>query len=116
MANDFERRLSKVERTLEDHLPNLYAFTDKLQVYIDELRADHEDSKRRIDQNEKQIAELKNMQSNMLDVQARVQDTMEKISKSHDMLREMQGTTMTVLRAIGASVKDHEGRLAAGKL
>jgi hypothetical protein len=48
MDQEFEKRFTKMEKLLEDHLPNLYAF-------IDELRQSHKEHERRFAQNEEMI-------------------------------------------------------------
>jgi hypothetical protein len=54
MANDFELRLKR----LEDREVILYSYIDELRGWIVELREEHKESRKRIEQNEWMIASL----------------------------------------------------------
>ena len=59
MEEDSEKRFAKLEKLLDAHLPNLYAF-------IDELRQSHREHERRFVQNEEMIQRLVEMNGNVL--------------------------------------------------
>jgi len=59
MEQESEKRFTKIEKLLEEHLPNVYAF-------IDELRKEHADSRHRIAQNEEMIRLQVEMNGNVL--------------------------------------------------
>ena len=52
MANDFEKRLGKLEDRFDEYMAMFYRWLDGLHV-------DHEESKRRIAQNEETLREVK---------------------------------------------------------
>ena len=120
MANDFEKRLGKVETRLDQHLVVIHEF-------IDELRADREVSQKRILQNEIAFGEFRirmdaRMSQNedqirrLVDSQASLIGTMVKLSESQDRLSETQGDTIKILRRMESKLDNHEGRLSTAGL
>ena len=85
MANNLEGRVGKLEDRFDRHVTVIYEF-------IDELRLDHDESKKRIAQNEEQIRRL-------TDLQVRLVDT--------------QSDTAKILRGMNGKLTDHEDRLTA---
>jgi len=72
MPNDFERRLAKLEDRFDEYMSMFYR-------WLDELRTDHEQSKHRIEQNEKSIEELKEMNAQSLTIQTTQTDLLSKM-------------------------------------
>ena len=119
MANDFD-----------EHLTVIYSFIDELRDYTRQLKREHVESVKRIDQNDKQIAQLTEMQAKVLDTQSMMVDTMAKISESHnrpseshdrlvaqhDRQMETQGITIKILRGMEAKLDNHEERLSAANI
>lgn len=115
MANDFERRMSKVERTLDEHLPNLYAFIDELRVFTAQLKHDHEESVLRISQNEDQIRRIVDSQSSLIGTMVKLSESQDRLVESQNRLIDTQGDTNKILRGMKELLGNHGDRLAADR-
>ena len=97
MANDFELRLSKLEgdfNGLREYIPILYGYIDELRGWTQELREEHKESRKRVEQNEEFMREMKREH----EVQMReIKDTQSLIGR---LLLQMNG-----------KLDDHENRL-----
>ena len=97
MANDFEIRLKKLEDRFDEYMSMFYR-------WLDELRADHEISKLKIEQNEQRIEQNEQILHDFVDYAKR---QFERNDETHrvmiDILREVsqtqreQGETLTWL-------------------
>jgi len=88
MDSEAERRFERIEKTLEEHLPNVYAF-------IDELRTSHHEQEQRM--------------KSLEDLARRLED--------HDKrLIDIQADTAKILGGMNGKLKDHEERLSNGGL
>jgi len=86
MANDFEIRLSKLEDRFDEYMSMFYR-------WLDELRADHEQSKLKIEQNERRIEMNEQILHDFIDYSKR---QFERSDETHrvmiDILRELSQT------------------------
>jgi hypothetical protein len=95
MADDIERRVTKLEKTLDEHLVVIHG-------YIDELRVEHvhslkriEQNEERIRQNEKAIGQLQSQGLKLIDIHA-------------DLVK--------IVKGMNGMLMDHENRLSKGNL
>ena len=84
MANDFEGRLGKLEgdfNGIREYIPILSGYIDELRVWTQELRQDHKDSLKRIEQNEQMMGHLVETQGMMLQIIDRMDQKLDNLGK-----------------------------------
>jgi hypothetical protein len=84
MANDFEMRLGKLENRFDEYMAMFYR-------WLDELRVDHEESKKRIEQNEEtmqRVIEIQGSQgmiiSQLVDTQGSILQLIDRMERKLD--------------------------------
>jgi chromosome segregation ATPase len=118
MADDLEHRVSKLERTFEEHLLVIHSF-------IDELRADHVRFDKRFEHQDAELRELKEQTQRLqeqgkrlIDIQA---DMVPMIKQDEVQIQELrdqgkrligiQADMAQIMKGMNGMLKDHDKRL-----
>jgi len=94
MANDFEKRLSRLEDRFDEYMAMFHR-------WLDELRADHEQSKLKIELSERRIDQNEETQRIIIEMQRDQGKLLSRVVTTQDEQRTLLGKTVEALSEQG---------------